>query len=463
MKIPIISFYFVRLSESEPVMDQAKLFSRMFNSFLAILFTFLFSTACQAQQTGEVDWESYLVERDHPPALLHGPGIRLTIEGSVNSGFGEAVAISGDTVVVGGTDFNIAGGDQLGRAYVFQWLDGEWVEQTRLKASDAQDGFQYDPHFGAAVAIAGDVLIVGAPGADHPGVGDNVGAVYVFQREGAEWVEQVKLEASQPLPHAWFGNRIALHGDTLAVAGNHKVGIYVYSWDGADWKEQAHLEFDGLDEAVWTQVSLALYGDTLAAGVTESPLYYHQDPSWNRTRGNYFPDSGIVFVYHRDGDTWKQSAKLEGEADFGVAVALGASSLAPEGRADTLAIGSSSDSSAGISAGAVYIYSLQGSSWQQLVRLTAADAMMGIPSFTGFFGSSLAMQDNLLLVGTRLSGAVYAYQGQMGDWTDQLKIKVWGGWDDWYGLPMDIDGHRLIVGAPGEFGNSAFVFELFSE
>src|SRR5512139_2031058 len=98
--------------------------------------------------------------------LDYGPVARITIAEAVNSGFGEAVDVSGDTVVVGATDWNVGSGDQYGSVYVYQRAGGEWKQQARLMSSDGQDGFQYDQHFGRSVAIEGDVIMVGAPDAD---------------------------------------------------------------------------------------------------------------------------------------------------------------------------------------------------------------------------------------------------------------------------------------------------------
>jgi hypothetical protein len=447
-------------------MNKFVIYRRPVLSILAITLCFLVVIACQAQPPLGLGKAVSPEETYHPPGLLLGPGLRLTIDGAENTGFGEAVAVSGDTLVIGGTDFNVGWGDQLGSVHVYQREAEGWALQARLQASDARDGFQFDPHFGASVAIAGDTIIVGAPGADHRQAGDNTGAVYIFQREGGSWVEVAKLEASQPTPHAWFGDRIALHGDTLAVAGNHNDGVYIFQRDGESWQEQARLEFQVSADTVWSRVSLALYGDTLAAGVTDSQLFGRQEATWNATRGDYWPNRGAVFVYQREAAGWTQIVRLDGEADFGFALALGASPQAPAGSADTLAIGSSGDNSAGVSAGAVYIYGRQGDSWRQQARLTAADAMLKTHLFAGtsvFFGSSLAMQGDLLLVSTRLSGSVYAFEGSMAVWTDQLKIKVGHGVDDWYGLPLSLDGNRILVGAPGEFGNSAFIYEFYSE
>ena len=90
-------------------------------------------------------------------------------DGAFLSQFGVSVAISADTMVIGGFVFN-----GQGAAHVFTRSGGVWTERQKLTASDRAAGYQ----FGASVAISADTIVIGAPG-------DN--AAYVFARSGAIW------------------------------------------------------------------------------------------------------------------------------------------------------------------------------------------------------------------------------------------------------------------------------------
>ncbi len=71
------------------------------------------------------------------------------------------MAVSGDTAVVGAI-LEDAGGTSAGAAYVFERNQGganNWGQVKKLTASDAEDG----DYIGEAVAISGDTAIVGAP------------------------------------------------------------------------------------------------------------------------------------------------------------------------------------------------------------------------------------------------------------------------------------------------------------
>lgn len=385
-----------------------------------------------------------------PPELAAGPVTRITHDQAVNTGFGEAVDISGDTLVVGASDFNVGGGDQHGSVYVYQRAEGMWRQHSRLAASDGRDGFQYDQHFGRSVAIEADTIVVGAPDADHPQAGDNTGAVYVFRRVGESWEETAKLEAAEPRAHARFGNHIRIHGETLAVAGDQDDELYVFAWDGSVWVQQARLELPLPPPGEWRQVSLALYGDILAAGATGSAPFD-------------LDGSGMVLVYERQGNTWVESARLEGARDFGVSAALAASAGGQPELADTLVVGAGGDTHAGLYAGAVYVYTRQEQGWDEQARLTAADALMDLPfpANNAFFGSSVALQGDLLLVEGRLSSAVYVYQRAGDRWIDGLKVIIDQGAGEFEAWPLAIDGSTVARGSPGEFGNSAHVFEIY--
>src|SRR5262249_30416606 len=148
--------------------------------------------------------------------------------------FGVAVAVSGDTVVVGaayeGSSATGGNGNQAdntasssGAAYVFVRSGGVWSQQAYIKASNT--GANYI--FGYAVAVSGDTLVVGAyqEASNATGVNGNgadnsaasAGAAYVFLRSGTTWSQQAYLKASNTNANDFFGGSVALSGDTLVV------------------------------------------------------------------------------------------------------------------------------------------------------------------------------------------------------------------------------------------------------
>jgi hypothetical protein len=113
--------------------------------------------------------------------------------------FGNSVAASGNTVVVGAIYDDHAGGINAGSAYVYRFNGTNWVQEQKLTASDTA-------HFGQSVSISGGTGVVGNQG----------GSAYVFVRSGTEWTLQAKLTASDAATNDAF-ERVAISGDTVVV------------------------------------------------------------------------------------------------------------------------------------------------------------------------------------------------------------------------------------------------------
>lgn len=142
------------------------------------------------------------------------PQQKLTAEDGAGDAerFGLRVAVDGDLAVVGASDATLSEGGE-GAAYVFARTGTTWVQQQKLVADS---GAAYDS-FGTAVAIFGDTILVGSPYDDN--AGSDAGAVYVFRFDGTSWSQQDKLVAPGGAPGDVFGTSLAMHG-ALALAGS---------------------------------------------------------------------------------------------------------------------------------------------------------------------------------------------------------------------------------------------------
>jgi len=150
-----------------------------------------------------------------------------------NDEFGYAVAISGDTLVVGANREDSAatgvGGNQgngaadSGAVYVFTRSGGVWSQQAYVKASTTTAGY----YFGWSVALHGETLVVGSPSEGSNAIGINgdqtnssagsSGAAYVFTRNGGVWSQQNYVKASNTEALDQFGGSVAVSGGTVAV------------------------------------------------------------------------------------------------------------------------------------------------------------------------------------------------------------------------------------------------------
>ena len=107
----------------------------------------------------------------------------LASDGTINSAFGVEVSFDGQLALIGASQE----GNWKGSAYVFR-LDGTtWVEEAKLTASDGVSG----DWFGHEVVVKGDIALIGAEQKD------DVGAAYVFRRNGTMWTETTKLNPGE--------------------------------------------------------------------------------------------------------------------------------------------------------------------------------------------------------------------------------------------------------------------------
>lgn len=167
---------------------------------------------------------AYVFLRDQGGAENWGQVRKLvSLDKAANDQFGRSVAVDGHVVLVGAHRDDDNGTDS-GSAYVFArdypWSDG-WGQVLKLTASDGAAG----DYFGYAVAFGGDFVVIGAPNDDDRG--NNAGAAYVFNRDGANggsWSQAKKLYASDPHSFDFFGYSVSASGDTALVGAYRNAG-----------------------------------------------------------------------------------------------------------------------------------------------------------------------------------------------------------------------------------------------
>lgn len=230
---------------------------------------------------------------------------------SVFSGaqFGWALSIEGDRLLTGAPssyDNGVSGGS----AYLFDLNTG--LELSRLLAPDAGD----DDSFGAAVALAGNLAVVGAPGDDD--LGYNSGSVYVFDLSTGAML--YKLLASNGSPKASFGSSVAVDAGRLVVGSpNTDLPGEVYLFDLATGNEIAILRGDATTNPDRFGGALSLEGNTLAVGAREANL-----PGTNQNSGRVYvfdiPSGQRLFEINAPAPTAYQQA-------FGATLAMDATTI----------------------------------------------------------------------------------------------------------------------------------------
>jgi hypothetical protein len=213
-------------------------------------------------------------------------------------------------------------------------------------------------HIGNSSAVSGDgnYVAIGAHLESSSAKGVNgkqndaslyaSGAVYVFARRGATWVQQAYLKASNPQMGANLGMNVSLNADgtTLAASAYFEsssstgVGsvqddkipqagaVYVFTRNGETWSQQAYIKAsntgrpaDPKDPNDWGDgdqfghsVALSGDGNTLAVG---APSEDSRATGINNTpfeKDDSANSAGAVYVFARNGGKWAQQAYLKG-------------------------------------------------------------------------------------------------------------------------------------------------------
>src|SRR5262249_47654789 len=150
----------------------------------------------------------------------------------VRNYFGSSVAISGDVVVVGAWNDDDTGAAS-GSAYVFRFDGSHWIEEAKLRASDAAPGEE----FGNAVSVSGPVAVIGAK--FDATFGTSSGAAYVFRFDGTRWLEEAKLTAGDGAADDVFGWSVSVDGGVAVIGAELKDtppksgtgAVYVFQFD----------------------------------------------------------------------------------------------------------------------------------------------------------------------------------------------------------------------------------------
>ena len=165
----------------------------------------------------------------------------LAADGAAGDVFGYAVSISGTTALVGAHQDDGSAGDR-GSAYVFIRSGGGWQQQAKLTPPVGTS----HKNFGYAVALSGDTALVGVE--LDTGDGTTTTGAYVFVRQNAAWTQQALLVADVPKKTNWFHVSLALSGDTALVGawrdetnGYLSGAAVAFVRDGTSWSEQARL------------------------------------------------------------------------------------------------------------------------------------------------------------------------------------------------------------------------------
>jgi len=302
--------------------------------------------------------------------------------------FGSSVAVSADTVVIGTTvrlpDFVER---EVGPAYVYRFDGNSWIEEQKLIANELR-GVSGTRGFGRTVAVSGDTIVVGDFNSD--GVVSRSGAAFVYRFDGNSWIEVQKLTGSDSQSRDLFGYSVAIDGDAVvigALTARNETGsgsVYAYRYDGNSWIEEQKLASNSGDPNGRFGAIVSLSNDRLAIGDTPSVV----------------PRRGSVSVYRFAENSWIEDQEFTPNNPEARDYSLNSVALS----GDTVVFGADFG---GRYINVVNAYRFDGSTWGQGQDLVASDIM---PS--DVFGRSVAVHRDTVFVtskGATGPGSVYVF------------------------------------------------------
>lgn len=365
-------------------------------------------------------------------------------------------------VLLSGPMIGIAAGQDAG---------GAWIQTAHLTDPSTPP----DAELGSAVAIDGNIAIVGAPG-DR--------TLHIYERTATLWQQTRTLEGPRT-----FGSTVAIDGTTLAVGAPGPGKVFVFRESGGSWNQAGVLT---VPDANCLGDGLALEDDLLVAGDpcrTDAAYVFHRGPDgWTLEATLTTPDDPFLghelsldagsilvagtetaYLFHPTENGWTAPTRLAAS----VSVSNFGSALALEG--DIAAVGAW---------GTVFVFDLSGETpTERVLRPTDASPAL----HPDRFGTELALEQGTLAVGaprddptpgnpsipsttpeTCISqfgfgtclpptpGAVYLFEENGTAWVQTKKPAPNAVGEDRFGaaVALSADGETLLVGAPGSLKSS---------
>ena len=387
--------------------------------------------------------------------------VKLTASNaSAGDQFGNAVSISGDTVVIGAS-YTDAIPSNSGSAYILERNLGgsdNWGERIEITASDAaaSDFFSFD-----SVDIGGDTVVIGSPYQDS-----SKGAVYVFGRDTGgtdNWGQVEKITASDIFAGDKFGKSVSVEGDTAVVGapynddnGSNSGSAYVFGRNtgGTDnWGEIKKLLASDAAVGAFFGNSVSVDGDLAVVGAL------------------YDSVSGVgaayIFARNQGGpDNWGEVIKLAptDSNEFGSSVSIDG---------NFVVVGAREVGSGGSQAAYVFGRNEGGpDNWGLVKKLVASD----VGPLDDKFGNSVSISGDVVIVGAHQtdddgvnSGSAYIFNRNKGGTDNWGEVAIITASDadtgDRFGKVVSIDGEFSIVGADrnddaGTSSGSAYIFKV---
>ena len=350
-----------------------------------------------------------------PPLVLNNATTLTVSTNSSGANAGRALALSGDTLVVGvpfgfGTNFP-------GEVNVFRQTETNWNLEATLSPPNGDPVALY----GFAAALEGTNLVVTAPGDFNTNL--FAGVAYVYVRSNSAWQLVATLHGTNTLGDE-FGDKVALSGNRIIVGapgeaqfGPHSGAAYVFINNGnGNWSKDARLTSPSATSNDYFGAAVAISGINAVVG---SPRGREFDVPFKR---------GAAYAYKRFSSSWGLLTTLETDrsyaADyFGASVAI-SSNLLVVGMPGALPF-DATDEKATRRAAIVYKPDLS-FQWNESAQLLP-DQVHPMEMFS----ASVALDENRVVIGAPhdpefgagAPGSAYVYDTQGTNWYQRARLQ----------------------------------------
>jgi len=325
--------------------------------------------------------------------------------------------------------------------------------------SEFQMIFPSDGHieefFGYSVVMDDTWAITGSH--HDSDAGGSSGSVFALKKENSVWLIHQKIIADDASAGDEFGKAVSLNEDEL----------FSGAWlDDDQGSNSGSVYVFKRQNNIWRQ-SAKLYPDPAAP--------YDQFGNFMASAGDYLlvgvpenkangPKSGCAFLFEKTDGEWKQTDRWipsdghEG-AHFGQSVTIGE---------NWAAVGAYKSDSYCTDCGGVYLYRKNENTWEYFTTLIPEDVKNG-----DHFGNAIHLEGDLLAVGAYFdddlganSGSVYLYHFVNDHWKLLSRINARDGQEgDAFGSDVHINAPWLAVGAYGRsqngfFSGGAYIYKL---
>jgi len=453
-------------------------------------------------------------------------------------GFGASLDNFEDKLMVG-APYSLNGSANVGAAYIFTQIGDTWTQEAKFSPSNILGST-----FGSNVALKKNLAVVVATD-EQTATSSRAGSAYVFHKNDmdswANTLPNAKLSLSiSPSLYAWLGIGLAIDESRQSVfvsasvyegpLGKKRMNCYIKPAGG--WHDMTEtVFFDSYDPDLYAYIAQIQFEEPylyLASGDgvkvfqpdatnlwnTQTPMAALRNSDQNPAKrfanslavsnGHVLVGATAYFILNRDewtmpatpgvyefiaplggwvnGTTYNQDFEFTYMPKTAADFAFG-HSIDIDG--DYAVVSATRDIANNIESGAVYVYKIDGLTWQQVAKLTPSDG-----EHLDYFGKSVAISQNHIAVGSPYKelrvndtgaityftyGAVYVFERPGGGWIDMTETykiinhDIEGSQkdDNEFGVSLDMDYPNLVVsrynsGSRPNFG-AAYVYNLSGE